>query len=94
VSAHSPAVPEPAEPARRRASETVSGYLAAIAIFASLVGLAWHPLRLILPATLISLIASGMAGQQRRLQFASVVICALCFFLGLTIAVITDHPLY
>ena len=91
MSADTPAVPEPA---RRRASETVSGYLAAIAIFASVVGLAWHPLRLILPAILIALIAGAMAGPQRRLQLSAIVICALCFFLGLTIAVITSHPLY
>lgn len=82
------------EPAHRRSSETVSGYLAALAIFASVVGLAWHPLRLILPAILISLIAGGMAGPRRRLQLAAIMICAVCFFLGMTIAVITSHPLY
>ena len=35
---------------RRRTSETVAGYLSAVAIFLSLVGIAWHPLRLILPS--------------------------------------------
>jgi len=38
------------ESGEKRTSETVAGFLAAIAIFVSLVGLAWHPLRLILPS--------------------------------------------
>ena len=33
----------------RAPSETVAGFLAAMAIFICLIGLAWHPLRLILP---------------------------------------------
>lgn len=91
MSAESPSVPEPA---RRRTAETVSGYLATIAVFTSLVGIAWHPLRLILPALLISLVAAGMVGTGKRLQLASTMICAGCLFLGLTVAVITSHPLW
>ncbi len=82
------------EPSGRRASETVSGYLATLAIFTSLVGIAWHPLRLILPSLLISLVAAGMAGAGKRLQLASAMICGACLFLGLTVAVITSHPLW
>jgi hypothetical protein len=72
----------------------VSGYLATIAIFVSLVGIAWHPLRLILPSLALSLVAAGMVGVGKRLQLAAVLICAGCFFLGLTVAVITSHPLF
>jgi len=90
VSAESPSA---AQPAGRRTSETVSGYLATLAIFASVIGIAWHPLRLILPSLVISLVAAGMSGG-RRLQLASLLICACCFFLGLTVAVITSHPLW
>jgi hypothetical protein len=82
------------EPGRRRSAETVAGYLSAIAVFVSLVGIAWRPLRLILPALLIALVASGMAGAGRRLQLAAVLICAVCFFLGFTVAVVTSHPLW
>ena len=82
------------EPVRRRSAETVAGYLSAIAIFVSLVGIAWHPLRLILPSLLIALIASGMAGPGRRLQLAGVVICAVSLFLGFTVAVVTSHALW
>ena len=82
------------EDSGRRPSETVAGFLSAIAIFMSLVGLAWHPLRLILPSLAIALIASGMGAGKGRLQFAAVLICTGCFFFGLTIAVATSKPLW
>jgi hypothetical protein len=77
-----------------RTSETVAGYLSATAVFVSLVGIVWHPLRLILPSAAVALIASGMGGGKGRLQFAAVLICAVCLFLGLTVAVATSHPLW
>jgi hypothetical protein len=82
------------EPARRTSAETVAGFLSAIAIFVGLVGIAWHPLRLILPSAAIALIAAGMSNTRRQLPLAAVLICAVCFFLGLTIAVATSHPLW
>jgi hypothetical protein len=78
----------------RSTAETVAGYLSAIAIFTSLIGIAWHPLRLILPAAAIALVASAMAGPGRRLQLAAVLICSVSFFLGLTIAVALGHALW
>ncbi len=79
---------------RRRTAETVAGYLSALAVFTSVVGIAWHPLRLILPALVIALVASAMAGPRQRLQFAAVMISAVCLFLGLTVAVVTSHALW
>ena len=78
----------------RRPAETVAGFLSAIAIFMSLVGLAWHPLRLILPSLAIALVAAGMGPSKGRLQFAAVLICTACFFFGLTIAVAFSKPLW
>jgi hypothetical protein len=78
----------------RKTSETVAGFLASIAIFMSVVGLAWHPLRLILPSLAIALVASGMGSGKGRLQFAAVLICGLCLFFGLTIAVAFSKPLW
>jgi hypothetical protein len=77
----------------RRTSETVAGFLSSIAIFMSLVGLAWHPLRLIVPSLAIALIAAAMHAKG-RLQLAAVLICTACFFFGFTIAVIASKPLY
>ena len=78
----------------RRSSETVAGFLAAIAIFVSLIGVAWHPLRLILPSLALALVASGMGRGKGRLQFAAVLICAVCLFFGMTIAVALSKPLW
>lgn len=78
----------------RGPSETVAGFLSAMAIFVSLAGIAWHPLRLILPSLAIALVASGMAGPGRRLPLAAVLICAGCLFFGFTVAVVTSHPLW
>ena len=80
--------------AANRSSDTVAGFLSAIAIFVSLVGLAWHPLRLIVPSLAVALIASGMGTGKGRLQFAAVLICALCLFFGFTIAVAFSKPLW
>src|SRR5437764_233281 len=63
-------------------SETVAGFLAAFAIFASLVALAWHPLRLIPFSMLIALVASAIGGRYQRLAFAAVMTTAGCFFFG------------
>jgi hypothetical protein len=78
----------------RRTSETVAGFLSAIAVFMSLVGIAWHPLRLILPSLAVALIATGMGAGKGRLQFAAVLICTACLFLGFTVAVVTSHALW
>lgn len=84
-----------AEPIRQTGSAaTVAGFLAAMAIFAALIGLAWHPLRLIGPAIILSLIAAGMAPKGDRLATAAVFIVTACFFTGLLIAVVTQRSLW
>jgi hypothetical protein len=75
-------------------SETVAGFLAAFSIFASVIALAWHPLRLLAPAIVLALVSAGMGGRHRRLAFAAVLIAAACFVLGLTIAVVTQRQLW
>jgi hypothetical protein len=78
----------------RRPSETVAGYLAAVSIFISLISLAWHPLRLIVPSILVALVAAAMGGRQNRLAFAAVMFAAACFFFGMAIAVVTSRALW
>jgi|1185.fasta_scaffold1143005_2 hypothetical protein len=77
-----------------RPSYTVAGFLAAMAIFIALIGLAWHPLRLILPAIIISMVAAAMAPRGNRLATAAVFIVTACFFLGLLVSVVTQRPLW
>jgi hypothetical protein len=79
---------------RSRPAETVAGFLAAAAIFVSLVGIAYRPLRLIPFAILLSLIAVGIGGRSERLATYAVAIGAACFAIGLAVAVITSHPLW
>jgi uncharacterized membrane protein YtjA (UPF0391 family) len=84
------AVPEP----RTRPSEAVAGFAAALAIFASVIGVAWHPLRLIPVSIVIALIATAMGGRHTGLARAAVIVGAVCFFLGMTIAIISQRPLW
>jgi len=83
-----------AEPTRARSSDSIAGYLAAMSIFICLIGVAWHPLRLILPGIVVAMVAAGMGGRHQRLAFAAVLIAALCFFVGMMIAVITSRSLW
>jgi hypothetical protein len=80
--------------AESRPADVVAGYLAAFSIFASAISLAWHPLRLVAPAIVLALISAAMGGRHQRLAFAAVLIAAICFFLGLTISVVTGRPLW
>jgi hypothetical protein len=82
------------EPTRARPADTVAGFLAAMAIAICLIGLAWHPLRLILPGIAIAMIAAGIGGRHQRLAFAAVLVAASCFFFGMMIAVITSRALW
>lgn len=85
---------EPAETTRSQQVDVVAGYLASIAIFASLISLAWHPIRLLGPALLLSLVSAGMTGRGKRLPFIAVMTVAVCFFLGMMITVITGRALW
>lgn len=75
-------------------SQVVAGYLAALSIFACLIGLAWHPLRLIGPGIVLAMISAGMTGRQSKLSLVAVYVAAACFFLGMTIAVVTSRTLW
>ncbi|MBV8064099.1 MAG: hypothetical protein JOY73_01090 [Actinobacteria bacterium] len=74
--------------------DVVAGYLASIAIFISLISLAWHPIRLLGPALLLALISAGMTGRGKRLPFIAVITVAVCFFLGMMITVLTGRALW
>lgn len=87
------AIPE--QPAPIKTSDTIAGFLSSMAMAAALIGLAWHPLRLILPAIVVAMVSAGMAGpRSHRLAFIGVLVCAACFFFGMLIAVVVQHPLW
>jgi hypothetical protein len=74
--------------------ETVAGFLAAAAIFISLTGIAYRPLRLIPFAIVLALIATGIGGRATRIATWAVAICAISFVAGMAAAVITSNPLW
>jgi len=49
---------------------------------------------LIAPAVVLAMISSAMTGRSNKLAFAAVLVGAACFFLGMTIAVVTGRPLW
>jgi hypothetical protein len=79
---------------RSRPADTVAGLLAALSIFASAMGIAWRPLRLIPLAILLALIALTIGGRHERLAAWAIYIGAAAFVLGMAAAVITSHPLW
>lgn len=84
-----------AEPVQEsRSAHTVAGFLSAMAIFAALIGIAWHPLRLILPAMVIALIAAAMAPKGNRLAQVAVAVAAASFFVGMLVSVVTRRALW
>jgi hypothetical protein len=80
---------------RERPAEIVAGFLAAASIFLSFAGVAYRPLRLILPALLLSFLAAALAsGRSTRLAGIAVGVGVVCFAAGMAVAVITENPLF
>jgi hypothetical protein len=79
---------------RTSPAETIAGFLAAAAIFVSLAGIAYRPLRLIPIAIVLALIATGIGGRATRLATWAVAIGAVSFAVGMAVAVITSNPLW
>ncbi|HZB23237.1 MAG TPA: hypothetical protein VE444_05275 [Gaiellaceae bacterium] len=80
---------------RDGAGETLAGYLAATAIFVGALALMIRPLPLSLASLLLALSATAVGGGRfARLQAFAVGAATLAFILGMTIAVVTNRPLY
>jgi hypothetical protein len=87
-------VSTPASEARDRPSDAVAGLLASFALFASFLGLAYRPVRVIPFAIVLALIATAMGGRHARLATAALVAAGACFVLGMAVAVITNNPIF
>jgi hypothetical protein len=77
-----------------RPADAIAGFLAALSVLGSAIGLAYRPARLIPFALLLAVIAAGMGGRHARLVTAAVVIGAVCFVVGMGVAVITNNPVF
>ncbi|MBA2358260.1 MAG: hypothetical protein H0V84_07535 [Actinobacteria bacterium] len=79
---------------RQRPAEAVGGLIAAAAIAASAVGVAYRPIRLIPVALVLALIATAIGGRHGKLAAAAVAFGAVAFVAGTILAVLTENPLY
>jgi hypothetical protein len=77
-----------------RASDAIAGFLASVALFASLIGIAYRPARLIPFALLLALIATAMGGRHARLAAIALAVGSVCFVVGMALAVITNNPIF
>ena len=76
------------------AADLVAGFLAALSIFASAFGLVYRPARILPFAILLALIAGRMSARNDRLALLAVVVAVACWTVGMTIAVVTENPIY
>ena len=88
------AIPDPATRRSTDAREAVAGLLATAAIFAAAIGVIYRPVRLIPVAVVLALVAARMTTRYSRLAGLAIAIVVVCWVLGMTIAVITERPLY
>lgn len=75
-------------------ADAIAGLLAALAIFVSLISLAYRPGRLMPAALLMALLATAIGGRHQRLAALALAVGAVCFVVGMALAVLTDNPLY
>ncbi len=74
--------------------DVLAGFLAAAALFFGLIALAYRPVPVATAAILLGLVATAMSDRHRRLAAVSLLISSLCFVAGVSVAVVTDNPLW
>ena len=80
--------------ASRRWADPLSGLFAAMALFFSLLALAYHPLPVSVVAFGLGLVAVLMSPRHERLAGIALAVAGICFVAGMTIAIITEKPLW
>ncbi|MCP9484230.1 MAG: hypothetical protein MSC30_00010 [Gaiellaceae bacterium MAG52_C11] len=88
------AIPEHRGGRREDAREAVAGLMASAAIFTSLLGVAYRPVRLIPVAVVLALVAARMTTRYSRLAGFAIAAVVVCWILGMAIAVLTENSLY
>ena len=75
-------------------SDSVAGFLAAFSFALSGIAMVRQPGLLAPVAALVAIVAARMTVAHRTLTAAAVVVAALAFLVGMSIAVVTDGTLY
>ena len=83
-----------ADPHRWSTTDTIAGFLATLSLLASALGLVWRPVRIIPFAILLALIAARMSARNERIAYVAMIAAVVCWTAGMTIAVLTESPLY
>ena len=84
----------PARISPTRPVEAVAGIMAAGALFLGVLELAYRPFRLAPVAVILLLAAAVMSKDQQRLIALAFAVVGVGFIVGVTLQVITHHPLY
>ena len=84
------AVSEP----RVSSADLVGGLIAAASIFIGAVGVVQTPVKIIPIAVILALVSVRMTDRYRTLAAWAVGLNIVWWLLGMTVAVITDNPLY
>jgi hypothetical protein len=84
------AVSEP----RSTAADNVGGLLAAASIFVGALGVVQTPIRIIPIAVVLALVAVRMTDRFRTLAAWAVGLNIVWWLLGMTVAIVTENPLY
>jgi hypothetical protein len=79
---------------RRSPAETLAGYMSVAAIFLAAMALVSRPVVLAVAALVLSLTATAIGGRWGRLHAIAVGAATVGFILGMTIAVVTNRPLF
>ncbi len=82
-------------------TDVIAGLLAAGSLLLSFIAVGFglilqvepRPARLVPVALVLALVAGRMSARYQRLAFAAVIVGTVCWVVGLTLAVITHHPL-
>jgi hypothetical protein len=77
-----------------RTTDSVAGFLAAFSLALSGIALVRQPGLLAPVAALVAIVAARMTVAHRTLTAVAVVVAALAFLVGMSIAVVTDGTLY
>ena len=78
----------------RSRADVVGGLLAGMALFLGLIALAYHPIPFAVTAMLLGLVAALMAPRHATLAGIALAAAAIGFVGGMTIAVLTENPLW
>ena len=76
------------------AVDIVAGFLATASIFVSALGLVERPARMLPVAVVLALVSARMTSRNTRLPGIAVAAAVVCWTLGMTIAIVTENPLY